>query len=277
MKLTDFALKEIAKFILGDDGNGINRSGTKLVDLFNKYGCRDIYDFKNGGLPKLDKTSNMNTTRKNYTFDRLRTINDSENLKKLIEEVSDIPSEKWQKINLSIPKRKYNIVSVYENKVKFHGCKNSFRQIIVKDNGRKKPTFIITNNNKLSIKKILEVYARRWRIENKFSELVSFFNLNALSSPLMIRVHFDILWTFIADTFYHILAKDLRRFENHDSKTIFRKFINIPGKVVYDGTKIQIKMRKRAYTPILKSIEKLNKPIKVPWLNNLEMENIWTA
>ena len=88
----------------------------------------------------------------------------------------------------------------------------------------------------------------------------------------MIRIHFDLLWTFIADTLYHILAQDLRRFENHDSKTIFRKFINIPGKVVYDGTKFQIKMRKRAHTPILKSVEKLNKPVRIPWLNNLETE-----
>ena len=30
-------------------------------------------------------------------------------------------------------------------------------------------------------------------IENKLSELVAFFNLNALSSPVMIRIHFDIL------------------------------------------------------------------------------------
>jgi len=31
----------------------------------------------------------------------------------------------------------------------------------------------------------------------------------------MIRIHFDILWTMIADTLYHRFAQDLRRFENN--------------------------------------------------------------
>ncbi len=52
----------------------------------------------------------------------------------------------------------------------------------------------------------MEVYAKRWRIENKFSELVEFFSLNSLSLSLMIRIHFDILMTFIADTLYHLFA-----------------------------------------------------------------------
>ena len=86
-----------------------------------------------------------------------------------------------------------------------------------------------------SIKDILEVYAKRWRIENKLAELVAFFNLNALSSPIMIRIHFDILWTLIADTLYHRFAHDLRRFETNVAPTIFRKFIDMPGRVIYDS------------------------------------------
>ncbi|MBL7135599.1 MAG: hypothetical protein ISS81_03275 [Candidatus Marinimicrobia bacterium] len=112
------------------------------------------------------------------------------------------------------------------------------------------------------------VYAKRWHIENKISELVSFFNLNALSSPLMIMIHFDILWTFIADTLYHRFSKDMRRFENALAPTIFRKFVNMPGKIVYTGDKFYVKIRKRAHTPILMSVDKLNRPIQVPWLNN---------
>ncbi len=68
-----------------------------------------------------------------------------------------------------------------------------------------------------SIKDILGVYAKRWRIENKLAELVAFFNLNALSSPIMIRIHFDILWTLIADTLYHRFAHDLRRFDRSNA------------------------------------------------------------
>jgi len=124
---------------------------------------------------------------------------------------------------------------------------------------------------------VLEVYAKRWHIENKLSELVSFFNLNALSSPLMVRIHFDILWTIIADTLYHQFARDLRRFENKTSSSIFKKFINFPGKVVYDGDKFIVKIRKRAYTPVLLGVDKLKNPIRIPWWGNHKIEIIWSA
>ncbi len=195
---------------------------------------------------------------------------------KLVEESLQRSSENWQQVRLPIPKRKYQKVSVYENEVMLKDCHNIFRQVIVKDHGRTNPTFVITNHKDLTLSTVLEVYAKRWHIENKLAELVSFFNLNALSSPLMIRIHFDILWTFIADTLYHRFAQDLRRFEKHLAATIFKKFINMPGRVCYDGNTFLIKIRKRAYTPILKGVEYLNNPIYVPWLDNKPVQVVWT-
>lgn len=211
---------------------------------------------------------------------------DSDNIKfitlrkrhtKLVENTIDLPADVWKKIYIPVPKRKYKHVSVYEEEVTLKDCENKFRQIIVKDHGRSKPTFILTNNKELSLEDVIVVYAKRWRIENKLAELVAFFNLNALSSPLMIRIHFDILWTMIADTLYHCFARDLRRFEKNNAQTIFKKFIDMPGRVVYDGNKFFVKIRKRAHTPILKGVRKLQKPYKVPWLNDKSMEIIWTA
>ena len=208
--------------------------------------------------------------------DNVKFITLRKRYKKLIDKILAIPNEQWSKVNLSIPKRKYNKVLVYEQKVKLPKCQNEFRQIAIKDNGRDKPTIIITNDNTLSLKSVLEVYAHRWRVENKLSELVAFFNMNALSSPLMIRIHFDILWTMIADTLYHIFARDLRRFEKNLAPTIFKKFINFPGKVIYDGENFQVKIRKRAHTPILKDVPVLQNPVTVPWLDNKKIEIIWT-
>jgi transposase len=195
----------------------------------------------------------------------------------LLEQTSAIPSKKWKRVYVAIPKRKHKRVSVYESYIKLKGYKYELRQVVVKDHGRHKPTFIITNNSELDIKTILEVYAKRWRIENKFAEMVAFFNLNALSSPVMIRIHFDILFTMIADTLYHVLAQDLRRFEKNLAPTIFRKFIDMPGRVVFDGHKFYIKIRKRAHTPILKEVDKLITPFSVPWLDNKTVEVVWTA
>ena len=196
---------------------------------------------------------------------------------KLIKETLELPKSDWKAVYLAIPKRKYKHVSVLENEVKFNKCKHTFRQIIVKDHGRSKPTFIVTNNKNLKMEDILEVYAKRWHIETKIAELVSFFNLNALSSPIMIRIHFDILWTLVADTLYHRFAQDLRRFEKCTASTISRKFVNMSGKVIYDGENFQIKIRKRAHTPVLKEVKKLQGQFNVPWLSDKSVEIIWTA
>ena len=92
----------------------------------------------------------------------------------------------------------------------------------------------------------------------------------------MIRIHFDILWTMIADTLYHRLAADLRRFEHHRAPYIFRRFIDVPGHIEYDGARFRIKIRARAHTPILKGVEKLTHPFPVPWLGDKKVEIVWT-
>jgi len=70
---------------------------------------------------------------------------------------------------------------------------------------------------------------------------------------------------------------ELRRFEKNLAPTIFRKFIDMPGRLIYDGEKYILKIRKRDHTPILKEVEKLNKPIYVPWLSGKSVEILWTA
>lgn len=237
------------------------KSINKIVDQTLVFDCK---------FTKYEVLDELATDKINFITLRKRT-------KKLIGQILDIPEDKWVKVNLPIPKRKYQKVSVYEQTVQLSGCKNEFRQIAVKDHGREKPTVIITNDIKLTLSAVLEVYAKRWHVENKLAELVSFFNMNALSSPLMIRIHFDILWTMVADTLYHIFANDLRRFEKSLSPTLFKKFIDMPGKVVYDGKTFQVQIRKRSHTPILMDVEKLQKPFAVPWLNNKEMQIVWTA
>ncbi|HED07064.1 MAG TPA: hypothetical protein ENI57_02995 [Ignavibacteria bacterium] len=218
---------------------------------------------KYGILNKLDKD--------HICFITLRKRSDS-----LIRHTLEISKDKWEKHKLDIPKRKHKKVNVFEEKIKLKDCEKEFRQIIIKDHGRANPTFIITNNNDLKLIEVLKVYAKRWHIENKIAELVAFFNLNSLSSPLMIRIHFDILWTLIAETLYYRFAQDLRRFEENLAPTIFKKFINMPGRIKYDGDMITIRIRKRAHTPILKGIDKLNGTFYVPWLNNIPMKIEWT-
>lgn len=196
---------------------------------------------------------------------------------KMINDAFSIPDNEWKTITLDIPKRKYNTFKVYEHDVELQRHDLELREIIIRDHGREKPTFVITNNYEMVTEDILTCYARRWRIENKIADLVKFFSLNALSSPIMIRIHFDVVTTMLADILYKMLTRDLERFENASPKNAFSKFVNTPGKVVVDGDDVTVKMRKKAHTPILKSNEKFRSAWKVPWFGNKTLTYKWVA
>ena len=127
---------------------------------------------------------------------------------------------------------------------------------------------MIANNRQLLLKTVLMIYAKRWRIENKLAELVNFFNLNALSSPIMVRIHFDILLSVVASFLYRRLAEDLPRFERCLAPEIFRRFIDMPGRIRFDGHDFELHIRKRAHTPILLGVKKLQAAIEIPWLDD---------
>lgn len=196
--------------------------------------------------------------------------------KKMIDEALGIPDGKWHKVRLPIPKRKHKNVKIHESKVALIKNRKKLRQLIIKDHGRTEPTFIISNNDKLKSKDLLTIYVRRWHIENKLAELVEFFSLNAISSPIMSRIHFDILWTVVADSLYHLFAADLRRFENLHAQSLFKKFVDMPGIVHYDGERFNVRIRKRNATPVLMKVKKLRGDILVPWLGNRPVRIIWT-
>lgn len=232
--------------------------------------CKDIqetlvFDCKLTSYQVLDQLSN----------DNIKFITLRKRCRSLIEKTNLITD--WKSMHIPIPKRKHKSAKVHEETIQLAEGFQSIRQIIIKDHGRENPTFILTNNFDLSIKDVMVVYAKRWRIEQKIGEMVGFFNLNALSSSLMIRIHFDMLWTMVADTLYRKLAQDLPRFENEQAKSLFKRFINFPGKIQYDGNEFVVKIRKRAHTPVLLKIKKLTDGVKVPWLDNRLLRIQWTA
>lgn len=80
---------------------------------------------------------------------------------------------------------------------------------MVRGNGRETPAFLITNDFNMPVDLVVGNYARRWRVENGIAEAAKFFYLNAISSPILVKVHFDVTMTMIADTLYSMLAKRL--------------------------------------------------------------------
>jgi hypothetical protein len=142
--------------------------------------------------------------------------------------------------------------------IELRNYQGNLRQVVVRGNGREKPAFVITNVFQMPLEQLVGNYARRWQVENGIAEAVKFFHLNALSSPIEIKAHFDIALTMIADTLYTMLAKKLRGFEDCDASKLYRHFVNGTGIVEVQGKSVKIIYPKRTHNPILR---------QVPWEN----------
>jgi len=189
--------------------------------------------------------------------------------KKLIENINKLGP--WQRIHIPNAKRKYPNPLVHESTVEMKNYNGQLRQVIIRGNGREKPTFLISNDFETDVEILVGNYSRRWRVENVISEAVKFFNLNLLSSPILIKVHFDVVMTMIADTFYSMLTKKLRGFEDCDAPKVYRDFVRGKGKIAIDDNKITVTYPKRAHNPILRSVPWHRMPVSLTWLNGAEL------
>lgn len=185
--------------------------------------------------------------------------------KRLEEKVGKI--QDWQRITIPHDKRKYPHPLVHESRVALRGYDGDLRQIIVRGNGHEKPAFLITNDLEAPVELAVGHYARRWRVENGIAEAVKFFHLNALSSPILIKVHFDVVMTLIADTLYSQLAQKLRGFERCDAPKLYRHFVRGGGTVEVRGGHVTVTYPRKAHNPILRAVRWQRLPQAVPGLD----------
>jgi hypothetical protein len=178
----------------------------------------------------------------------------------------------WTRIHIPHAKRKYPHPIVHESHISLPDYQGPLRQVILRGNGREKPAFLISNDFDAPVEMIVGNYARRWRVENVIAEAVKFFNLNALSSPILVKVHFDVIMTMIADTFYSLLARKLRGFENCDAAKIYRLFVKGKARVKLNGQKLTVSYPRRAHNPILRAVPWQRLPQSLSWLNGFGLE-----
>ena len=141
----------------------------------------------------------------------------------------------------------------------------------MKGNDHEKPAFLITNDLDMPLEMVVGNYARRWRVENGIAEAVKFFNLNALSSPILIKVHFDVVMTMMADTLYNMLARKLRGFEDCNASKIYRHFVRGKGTVVVEDGMVNVIYPRRAHNPLLRSVPWDNLPMSLPGLGGTKL------
>jgi len=189
--------------------------------------------------------------------------------KRLLEQVEKL--EPWKRVHIPHPKRKYPNPLVHESMVELRGYQGRLRQVVVRGNGREKPSFIITNDFEMPLELLVGNYARRWRVENGIAEAVKFFHLNALSSPILVKVHFDVVMTMIADTLYSMLAKKLRGFEQCDAAKLYRHFVQMGGIVEIRSNEVTITYPRRAHNPILRAVPWHLLPSTIPGLRGANL------
>ena len=176
-------------------------------------------------------------------------------------------------IRIHIPhlKRKYANPIVHESETTLRDYQGKLRQIIMRGTGRDKPTFIITNDYDSPTELVVSNYARRWRVENGIAEAVKFFHLNALSSPILVKVHFDVVMTMIADTLYSMLAQKLRGFELCDAPKLYRHFVRGKGTVSVKGDTVTVAYPRRAHNPVLRQVNWGRLPQTMPGLEHSQL------
>lgn len=218
-----------------------------------------VFDSKFTGYAQLSKLN-----QQNIKFLTLRRRGEN-----LIHQVDQMTP--WKRIHIPHPKRKFPNPLVHESLIPLRHYQGVVRQIVVRENGHDKPAFLITNDLDAPLELLVANYARRWRVENGIAEAVKFFHLNALSSPILIKIHFDILMTMMADTLYTILARHLRGFEECDAPTLYRHFIQGKGTIEVSQGKVNLIYPRRAHNPILRAVPWHLFPHSLPGLPHAEL------
>ena len=187
----------------------------------------------------------------------------------LMKEIVLLPRSAWRTIELDVPTRKFKTPRVFEQKVALAG--RTFRQLFIQDLGHDEPTILLTNQLRLSSKKLITRYAQRMLIENALSDAVRFFHMDALSSTVGLKIDFDMVLLVLASGIYRILAKTMRGYSDAQARQIFRDLVDIPADVTITDREVQVSFHRRSHLPILLSSGLFDKPVAVPWWNGLKL------
>ena len=229
-----------------------------------------FYKSSHGMLPnclvfdsKLTTYKNLNVLDKDFGIKFITLQRRGKNILDQINKISD-----WKKIRLNKTTRKYKALKISEQPVTIKHYDGQLRQIVVTGNGRELPMLIITNEFDTLPKEIIETYATRWLIENNIQENVDFFSLNALSSPIIVKVDFDIAITLIANTLYKTLAGKFKLFDKAKPKTIYRNIIEGAAKIYIESETVKVIFGKKAFNPLIMDWISSLPEIRVPWMEN---------
>jgi transposase len=226
--------------------------------------CR-FHERTHGQLPKLLVFDSKLTTNEHLAeLDHMGVgfITLRQRYPKLIQSLEQLPASAWTKTRLD-RSGKHKTATYHEDPVTIKG--SVFRQLAVRL-GRDQPTLILTNQQKLTPKQLIERYGQRWGIENQLAEQIRAFHLDSLCSQVPLAVDFDIALTILADVVYRRFARGLHTaYRNQTPDTIRDYLIDGIGELRLTPGHIEVALRRRTHTPALLEAAYPERRIEVPW------------
>jgi transposase/IS4 transposase len=226
--------------------------------------CR-FYERTHGQLPKLLVFDSKLTTNEHLAeLDQMGVgfITLRQRYPKLIQALLALPASAWTKTRLD-RSGKHKTANYHEHPVTIKG--RVFRQLAVQL-GRDQPTLILTNQQQLTPKQLIERYGQRWGIENQLAEQIRAFHLDSLCSQVPLAVDFDVALTVLADIIYRRFTRGLHTaYRNQTPDTIRDYLIDGIGELRFTPGHIEVALRRRTHTPALLDAGYEHRQIEVPW------------
>jgi transposase-like protein len=183
----------------------------------------------------------------------------------LMRHINALTSSDFKQITISRAGR-HNKPQVAESPaVKLTSYPGTVRQLIVTGLGRDAPTVIITNDDQITTRALIESYARRMTIEQRLAEIIQAFCADALSSAVNLNVDLDVVLCVLAQAL--LAAFRLRlpgNYAHATPDTLQRRFLDTPGEIISTSNGITVKINRRAYSPVLRHAD-LPADTTVPW------------
>jgi transposase len=268
------AMKSILSMVVQDPSTG-NLSYTDAEIKRKNHGDAilhfvDFWKSGRGVAPKMLIFDSKLTTYRNLNEldkckENIKFLTIRRRSKSLIEKAEKIDGDQWKKINIERSKGKWQRVGVHDGKSKLRDYEGEIRQIVLTDHGRRKPTFLITNDFDIEVRDLIKKYARRWLVEQEIAEHIAFFNLNNPSSSIVVKVDFDLTISLLAHNLYRILSGHLNGFERCTAETISRKFLENGAKIVIKGDRVAVHLKKKTHLPILFEVPWMQDTTKLSW------------
>ena len=183
----------------------------------------------------------------------------------LMRQIKSLAPGDYKTVTLNRP-GPHNKPRVHEDPaVKLTSYPGTVRQLIVTGLGRDAPTVIITNDQQIKTKALIEHYARRMTIEQRLAEIIQAFCADALSSAVNLNVDLDVVLCVLAQALLAALRLRLPGNYAHAAPdTLQRRFLDTPGEIITSNDTITVKINRRAYSPVLRHAD-LPASVAVPW------------